>query len=75
MKAWARVFNAIQILILRVTMWQLTQQNFIVAGLGSQGLNISDLRWRFTDFKYSSLYLIDYPLFLITILENVKTER
>ena len=56
-------------------MWQLTQQNYIVAGLGSQGLNISDLRWRFIDFKYSSLYLVDYPLFLITILENLKTER
>ena len=30
MKAWARVFNAIQIKILHVTMWQLTQQNYII---------------------------------------------
>ena len=46
-----------------------------IAGLGPQGINVSDRRWRFTDFKHSSLYLIDYPLFLITVLENVKTER
>ena len=30
MKARARVFNAIQIKILHVTMWQLTQQNYII---------------------------------------------
>ena len=30
MKAWARVFNAIQIKILHVTMWQLTQQNYVI---------------------------------------------
>ena len=28
MKAWARVFNAIQIITLHVIMWQLTQQNY-----------------------------------------------
>ena len=28
MKAGARVFNAIQIIILHVTMWQLTLQNY-----------------------------------------------
>ena len=41
-----------------------TKVRRIVAGLGSQGINISGRRWRFTDFKYSSLYLIDYLLFL-----------
>ena len=30
MKAWARVFNAVQIKMLHVTMWQLTQQNYII---------------------------------------------
>ena len=30
MKAWARVFNVIQIKILHVKMWQLTQQNYII---------------------------------------------
>ena len=44
----------------------------IVVGFGSQAINISDQRWRFTDFKHSSLFLIDYPLFLITVLENEK---
>ena len=29
-KAWARVFNAIQIKILHVTVWQLTQQDYII---------------------------------------------
>ena len=41
-----------------------TKVRRIVVGLGSQGINISGWRWRFTDFKYSSLYLIDYLLFL-----------
>ena len=30
MKACARVLNAIQIIILRVAVWQLTQQNYII---------------------------------------------
>ena len=30
MKASARLFNAIQMIILHVTMWQLTQQNNII---------------------------------------------
>ena len=36
----------------------------LVAGLSSQGINISGGRWRFIDFTHSSLYLIDYLLFL-----------
>ena len=47
----------------------------IVVGFGSQGINISDRRWRFTDFKHSSLYLIDYPLFLITHTHRAYTIR
>ena len=30
MKAWTRVFNGIQVIILYVTMWQLTKQNYII---------------------------------------------
>ena len=41
MKAWARLFNAIQITILHVTMWQLTQQNYIIT-ISNKGSQVID---------------------------------
>ena len=40
MKALARLFNAIQITILHVTMWQLTQQNYIITQFQTKGVRL-----------------------------------
>ena len=60
MKAWAKVFNAIQIIILHDTMWQLTQQNLYDQTIPNKGSQVIDSpASTFKGLKYKEIDMVN----------------